>query len=122
MTLGITVKDHEGVERGKSAIAGRTAVAQTIFSRVVLVMPTMVFQPMLINACEKTALFKKYPVLVPTTNLMSIALMIGACLPLCIGMFPQISAMEADQMEPIFHNLVDSKGDKVEKLFYNKGL
>lgn len=122
MTSGITVKDHEGNDRGKSAVAGRTAVAQTIFSRVILVMPTMVFQPMLMSACERTTLFKKYPVLTPTTNLLSIAVMIAVCLPLCIGMFPQISSMEVEKMEPTFHNLVDSKGNKVEKLYYNKGL
>jgi tricarboxylate carrier len=122
MINGIIVKDHEGVERGKSAVAGRAAVAQTIFSRVILIMPTMVVQPMFMSMLEKTALFRRYPVLVQPANILTVGLSIAVSLPICIGLFPQFSSIPASSLEPQFHNLFDSKGKRVENLFYNKGL
>ena len=43
---GVTVSDHEGVSHGKSLVAGKKAIAQTIYSRVATVPVIVTSGPM----------------------------------------------------------------------------
>lgn len=47
---------------------------------------------------------------------------IWAALPAAIGLFPQVSAINVSTMESKFHNLNDRNGNKINTLYFNKGL
>jgi len=121
MTQGITVSDKEGNPYGKSAVAGKMGVAQTISSRILLISPSMIVQPMLMNYLEsknilKTAMSKQ------VANLALLTFFIGAFLPMGIGLFPQTSSIAAGELEEKFHNITNAKGEKINTFYYNKGL
>lgn len=126
MTLGINIKDEDGEIIGKSAIAGKYAVASTILSRVVLVIPGMLGPPIIMNTLEKNKsiknLFTRSPLIKNVANISIIALMIQLSLPLAIGLFPQYSTLPLTSLEPEFHNhkLKDGRPGKFAE--YNKGL
>lgn len=116
---GVDVKMEDGTVVGKSVIAGKRAIAQTILSRILLVTPGMVFPPAIMNHLElKTELFKNRPWLRSTTYVGLLAVFIGAFLPLCIGLFPQQSRISVKDLEPKFQSLARN----AEYLYYNKGL
>jgi hypothetical protein len=40
----------------------------------------------------------------------------------CAAFFPQTAQFRAEELEPQFHNVVDSKGERVKVFYTNKGL
>ncbi|KAL0481563.1 sideroflexin [Acrasis kona] len=118
---GIDVKDEDGNVVGKSVIAGQRAISQTIFSRIMLITPGMVFPPIIMNLMEsKTQLFVKRPWIKTPFYVGMLAFFIGAFLPLCIGLFPQQSKISVDSVEPSIRDKL--KGTNKKFLYYNKGL
>jgi hypothetical protein len=116
---GVDVKTEDGQVIGKSAVAGQSAIAQTIFSRILLITPSMVVPPVVMNYLEfKTSLFKNYPWVKTPIYVGLLAVFIGAFLPLCIGLFPQQSKISVDKLESKFAPLVGNN----KFLYYNKGL
>jgi tricarboxylate carrier len=122
ITHGITVKDEEGNAVGTSKIAGKKAVFTTIVSRVALVAPGMILPNFVMDFLEKKKAFVKYPWMRTPVYLTTIAVIIGIALPLCIGLFPQTAEVPVTKLEPEFHDLKNSRGEKIEKLYFNKGL
>ncbi|EFC43915.1 predicted protein [Naegleria gruberi] len=121
MTQGITVWDQDGTVYGKSAVAGRMGVAQTITSRILLIAPSMIVQPILMNSLEARGILKS-AMSKQLTNLAMLTVFIGLFLPLGIGIYPQISPVSATELEPQFHNITNTKGEKVNTFYFNKGL
>ncbi|KAF0977801.1 hypothetical protein FDP41_003123 [Naegleria fowleri] len=121
MTQGITVFDKDGNAYGKSAIAGRLGVAQTITSRILLIAPSMIVQPMLMNYMESRGILKS-AMSKQLANLALLTVFIGAFLPLGIGIFPQMSPIKNTDLEEQFHNATNPNGEKVTTFYFNKGL
>ncbi|KAL9645832.1 hypothetical protein ABK040_003564 [Willaertia magna] len=122
MVQGISVFDKEGNVYGKSAVAGQMGVAQTIASRIILIAPSMIVQPILMNSLEAKGLLKS-SLSKNITNLVLLTVFIGGFLPLGIGIFPQICSIDADKLEDQFKNVTNPKtGEKVNTFYYNKGL
>jgi tricarboxylate carrier len=119
---GIGVKDHEGVERGISITAGKQAVTEVALTRVALPAPILLFPPAIMSLWDRTGLAKANPKWRPFVQVPVITACLWLALPLAIGLFPQVSSVKAEQLEPQFHNLKDSKGNRVEQFFFNKGL
>lgn len=122
MTLGIDVKDENGQVLGKSATAGKIAIAQTLLSRILCVVPAMLFPPYLMNRLEQQNWLKSRAWLKTPLNLGLIGLSIGLFLPLCIGIFPQNSSISTKRLEPRFHDAKDADGNPVTRAYFNKGL
>lgn len=122
MTLGIDVKDENGVVLGKSATVGKYAIAQTLLSRILAVVPAMVVPPYLLSKFEQQNWLKSRPWLKTPINLGLIGVSIGLFLPLCIGIFPQFGSISTKRIEPRFHNLTDADGKPIERVYFNKGL
>lgn len=97
------------------------AVAQTIMSRIVLVIPAMVLPPLIMDSLEKN-LFKQLPWTKTPMNLGIIGLFIGIGIPLGFGVFPQTGTLRVSDLETKFHNMTNEKGEKIETVYYNKGL
>ncbi len=120
---GVQVKDKDGNVLGKSAVAGKIAVAQTIFSRVILIVPAMVFHPILMEKMEANFTpLQKNAWLKTSVNLALLSIFIGLFLPLGIGIFPQQSSLSTSVLEDRFKNLKNEKGEVIDTVYYNKGL
>lgn len=114
ITKGISVYDENKKLIGTSKIAGRNAVTETIISRIAIVFPILFVPPIIIDSLLKVNFIKNTSKLHNPLQLFVIGLCLWIALPLCIGLFPQISVIDSNKLEKEFH----SKG----KLFYNKGL
>lgn len=51
-----------------------------------------------------------------------IGLSLMTALPAAIAVFPQRGSLKTESMEEEFRNLRDKDGNKIDTLFYNKGL
>jgi tricarboxylate carrier len=120
---GIAVKDQYGEIMGTSQIAGKKAIQQVALTRVALPAPILLFPPIIMNGIDKyTELFRLRPQLKAPLNVLVITICLWAALPLAIGLFPQLSTMNAKDLEPQFHNKNDSQGKPLQAVYFNKGL
>ena len=55
-------------------------------------------------------------------DIVVIAFAVGNALPLSVSLFPQRGEIGASKLEPEFRQLTNSKGQHIEKYYYNKGL
>jgi len=119
---GINVKTEEGVVVGKSKKAGMTALAMVATSRVVTAIPVLTAVPLTFNALMKTKFLQARPAWSIPINLALITFALETALPAAIALFPQNISVATNSLEPQFHNLSDSKGNKITKLYFNRGL
>ncbi|PWA29695.1 hypothetical protein CCH79_00007819 [Gambusia affinis] len=93
------------------------ALLETALTRVVMPMPIMVLPPLVMAALEKLPLLQRRRRLVlPVHSLVCLAAF-GLALPLAISLFPQMSQISANQLEPEIAAATDC-----QILTYNKGL
>jgi len=119
---GINVKTEEGVIVGRSKKAGLSALGMVSTSRVVTAIPVLTVVPLTVNALMKTKFFHLKPTRILALNLGLITLALETALPAAIALFPQTISVAASSLEPQFHNLKDSKGNTISRLYYNRGL
>ena len=119
---GINVKDAEGRDCGVSVKAGIQGVTEVALTRVALPAPILLFPPMLMSLYDRLAIAKSKPAWRPFVQVPVITACLWLALPLAIGLFPQMSSIKANDLEPQFHNIKDSKGNKVKTFYFNKGL
>ncbi|CAM9384276.1 unnamed protein product [Phaeothamnion confervicola] len=119
---GVDVYDHEGKNRGKSAIAGTTGIAKCAAARVLWNIPIMVVPPLIMMRLERTGPLARNPRLKMATEIAVVtACLIGAVSP-ALAAFPQRDRVEAAKLEPRLQHLTDSAGQPITELWYNKGL
>jgi tricarboxylate carrier len=114
-STGITVySDDTGEEIGKSTVAAKKAIKETVFSRMLLQLPVFVFPPMMTFLPPIASIMRKNPRL--TTPITSVFLFIGfgLGLPASIAAFPQEGYLEESEVEPQLRGW--------GRLKYNKGL
>lgn len=119
---GIPVKDAEGKERGVSVKAGQQAILEVAMTRVALPAPILLFPPMIMSLYDRTKIAATRPTWRPFVQVPVITACLWLALPLAIGLFPQMSSVKAQDLEPQFRDLKDSKGNKVDTFYFNKGL
>jgi tricarboxylate carrier len=118
---GIVVKDEHGEVLGKSPTAGMRAVTQVAISRVIITMPVLTIPPLIMGYLEKTKFISANPRLAIPLNIAVCALSLAAGVPTAIALFPQMSKLPVEKLEPEFRNIVKN-GRKVTHVYYNKGL
>ncbi|XP_035761770.1 sideroflexin-5a [Neolamprologus brichardi] len=117
LSEGISVLDNNGNVVGTSRVAARHALLETALTRVVMPMPILVLPPLIMSALEKLPLLQRQKRLVlPVHSLVCLAAF-GLALPLAISLFPQMSQISVDQLEPEIAMATDCK-----IVTYNKGL
>lgn len=114
---GIEVLDAEGKVVGTSQVAAKNAVRDTVITRMILPAPILAIPPLVMAALERTAFLKASPRLHLPIQVVVCAVSFGLALPVCIALFPQISKISVEELEPQFQQLTSQK-----YLFYNKGL
>ena len=141
LTEGVNVTDEDGVVRGNSQVAARSAITKVAFSRVALALPIMTITPLANSvraawagfigtrshshapqAIERTAWFKRNTHLAKPINLTLIAASLMVCVPMSIALFEQNERVPAAALEERFHGLKRADGSVVQLMTYNKGL
>jgi hypothetical protein len=57
-----------------------------------------------------------------TAFIAIVTLCLWGALPAAVAIFPQKGVIDADKVEEGFRNLMDKKGQRIEKFTYNKGI
>eukprot|EP00746_Dinoflagellata_sp_MGD_P155308 gnl/MRDRNA2_/MRDRNA2_85299_c0_seq2.p1 gnl/MRDRNA2_/MRDRNA2_85299_c0~~gnl/MRDRNA2_/MRDRNA2_85299_c0_seq2.p1 ORF type:complete len:382 (+),score=77.43 gnl/MRDRNA2_/MRDRNA2_85299_c0_seq2:88-1233(+) len=115
---GTPVKDADGKEVGMSLEAGKTAVLQTCLSRCILLPIVPMVLPGLV--CKAVGITAFGPRLAAELALV-ITAYVGV-MPACLAVLPPTMEIDVKDLEPEFHNLTDSKGQKITTVYANKGL
>jgi len=113
---GVTMRDENGNEYGKSKIAGLRGLTECGLTRIVWNIPLLIFPPIIMNQLVKIKKIGSSPRNQFLSQLVLIIFGLLVGVPLSIGLFPQIRSIETKQLEPEFHNL------PVKQLYWNKGL
>src|SRR5579859_3081605 len=119
---GIYVQDHEGTILGTSKKAGLLAVSETAASRALNATPVMAIPPLLLLRLQRTAWLKRHPRMTIPVNLALILGVSLVALPCAIGAFPQRQRIHVSKLEPQFQDREDKKGDKIEYVWFNRGV
>jgi len=122
MVDGIQIKDEEGNVLGKSAVAGRRAVAQVCLSRVLTSVPVLLIPPYAMILLDRLHYFNIRPKLKTLINLALIGGTLLTSLPAATALFPQQSEISVSKLEPQFQNLKTKLGKPIQNVYYNKGL
>lgn len=115
---GTPLKDEDGKEIAFSLIGGKTAVFQTVISRCILLpIVPMVLPGLVTQAIGITAFGPKL-----AAELSMIIVAYVGVMPACLAVLPQTMELDVKDLEPEFQNLYNKKGEKVTKVYGNKGL
>jgi len=122
LSHGVTVFDADGLARGNSAVAGRSAVGQTILSRVVYLAP-MLWLPLLQDAVEATVPVVARSALLRGASIVALAAASSAVVtPACMALYEQRACLPVSALEPALRGLTTAAGQPVTHLYFNKGL
>ncbi|MBN3295846.1 SFXN1 protein, partial [Amia calva] len=122
LKLGIPVMDEEGRRLGESTTAARQAIAQVVVSRIGMAVPAMAIPPVIMNALEKRAFMKRFPVLNAPVQVGLVGLCLVFATPLCCALFPQKSSMKVTSLEPELQAQIRESSPHTQKVYFNKGL
>ncbi|KAJ3310873.1 hypothetical protein HDV04_004566 [Boothiomyces sp. JEL0838] len=122
LTDGIQVQDDQGNLLGKSKVAGGHAIGQVAISRIVTAAPALFLPGLIMSQLERTNWLKQRPRLNIPLNLLTVSASLMAALPCAIALYPQMASLPVDKVEPEFQNIKKPNGEKVERIYFNRGL
>ncbi|VDP11996.1 unnamed protein product [Onchocerca flexuosa] len=127
---GLPVTNEMGHVVAKSKLAACKAVSLVVFSRNVIVTPSMLLIPLIMNALEKRNWYINHAKLlnIPVQLVLTFVLY-GSMIPVGCALFPQINSVEATTLmhyEPAtYEELKRHMGKNIsttQHVFFNKGL
>lgn len=104
----------------RSHVAARKAVMETVYSRILLQIPTFFFPPMFMMIPPVAALAARSSVASVTLNTFVTLVGFGLGLPAAVAVFPQIGTLDVSELEPPLQAAAQAKG--LTRVYYNKGL
>lgn len=120
---GTVLSDKDGIERGKSVIAGYDGIAKTALGRGCLVpISCLLMPPIFMEGLKRARVVPKSGLGNIVANCACVALSLQCMLPAALAVFPQKSTFAVSNLEPKFSNLVDKRGERITQLYANKGL
>ncbi|KAI4878414.1 hypothetical protein NFI96_029309 [Prochilodus magdalenae] len=122
LKYGIPVTDEEGNRLGESANAAQQAIAQVVVSRIGMAVPAMAIPPVIMNALEKKAFMKRFPVLNAPVQVGLVGLCLVFATPLCCALFPQKSSMKVSSLELELQESIRQSSPHTTTVYFNKGL
>jgi uncharacterized membrane protein len=107
-----------------SLIAAQKGVYSTTASRGFLQMPTFFIPSLLLDTVTPLKHFlDANPACVLPVTTYVLLVVFGFGLPAAVGVFPQMSSVEAGKVEPHYRDLIDPQtGEPYTKFYFNKGL
>ncbi|XP_056617273.1 sideroflexin-3 [Triplophysa dalaica] len=122
LKYGIPVTDAEGKRLGESAKAAKQAIVQVVVSRIGMAIPAMAIPPVIMNALEKKAFMKRFPVLNAPVQVGLVGFCLVFATPLCCALFPQKSSMKVSSLEPELQERIRQSNPNITTVYFNKGL
>ncbi|KAJ8284667.1 hypothetical protein COCON_G00035170 [Conger conger] len=122
LKYGIPVTDENGNRLGDSTSAAKQAIVQVVVSRIGMAVPAMAIPPVIMNALEKKAFMKRFPVLNAPVQVALVGFCLVFATPLCCALFPQKSSMKVSSLEPELQESIRKSSPHTTKVFFNKGL
>ncbi|KAJ8416148.1 hypothetical protein AAFF_G00381700 [Aldrovandia affinis] len=122
LKFGIPVTDEEGNRLGESPIAARQAIIQVVVSRIGMAVPAMAIPPVIMNALEKKAFMKRFPMLNAPVQVGLVGFCLVFATPLCCALFPQKSSMKVSSLEPEVQEMIRKSSPNTTTVYFNKGL
>lgn len=124
---GIPLLDEHGKDvlpGTRSQEAARRGVHATTVSRALMQVPVFIGPPLLLSTVPVLQrLVKRLPMLVLPLTTYMVIVAFGVGLPAAVAIFPEISEIEAEEVEEKFRDLRQSEnGLPYAKFYYNKGL
>eukprot|EP00751_Fragilariopsis_kerguelensis_P020914 CAMPEP_0170902276 /NCGR_PEP_ID=MMETSP0734-20130129/48989_1 /TAXON_ID=186038 /ORGANISM="Fragilariopsis kerguelensis, Strain L26-C5" /LENGTH=524 /DNA_ID=CAMNT_0011297069 /DNA_START=94 /DNA_END=1667 /DNA_ORIENTATION=+ len=117
-------KDNKNIVVNKSQLAAKAGVESTTLSRALLQAPVYFIPSMLMGTLPPLRNFidKNPKHRVPITTFL-VLLAFGVGLPATVAVFPQISSIDAKDVEPKYQHLLNPHTQKpYTEFYYNKGL
>lgn len=115
VSSGVKVYDAQGVCVGTSVTAGRAAVAMTVATRTIYLLP-MLYLPPLQRGLESTMPLLRSSKAAGLVSYAAVTALSSAYVtPLCMAIFDQRASMNATALEDEFHH-------RGGQLYFNKGL
>ncbi|XP_043111145.1 sideroflexin-3 [Puntigrus tetrazona] len=122
LKYGIPVTDAEGKRLGESSTAAKQAIVQVVVSRIGMAVPAMAIPPVIMNALEKKAFMKRFPVLNAPVQVGLVGFCLVFATPLCCALFPQKSSMKVSSLEPELQESIRQSNPNITTVYFNKGL
>ncbi|KAK7901777.1 hypothetical protein WMY93_018546 [Mugilogobius chulae] len=122
LKFGIPITDENGNRLGESANAAQQAIAQVVVSRIGMAVPAMAIPPVIMNALEKKAFMKRFPVLNAPVQVALVGLCLVFATPLCCALFPQKSSMSVSGLEKELQERIRETSPGTTRVYFNKGL
>ncbi|XP_061692235.1 sideroflexin-3 isoform X2 [Syngnathoides biaculeatus] len=122
LKYGIPVTDENGNRLGESANAAQQAIIQVVVSRIGMAVPAMAIPPVIMNALEKRAFMKRFPILNAPIQVGLVGLCLVFATPLCCALFPQKSSMKVSGLEPDLQERIRQSNETTAVVYFNKGL
>ncbi|CAH2322911.1 sideroflexin-3 [Pelobates cultripes] len=119
---GIPITDENGNRLGESTKAAQQAIAQVVVSRIGMAAPAMAIPPVIMNALEKRAFLKRYPIMNAPLQVGLVGFCLVFATPLCCALFPQKSSMSVSRLEPEVRAQILKKNPGTQVVYFNKGL
>ncbi|KAI6222767.1 Sidoreflexin [Aphelenchoides besseyi] len=99
-TEGIALENEFGHKVGDSTLVARYAIPQVMVSRVLMSAPYMCLTPVVVEALEKKQWFKTRPYLSGPLQTLMCGFMLLFTTPICCALFPQLSSVKVENLEP----------------------
>ncbi|XP_062852140.1 sideroflexin-3 [Trichomycterus rosablanca] len=122
LKYGIPITDEEGNRLGESTNAAQKAIVQVVVSRIGMAVPAMAIPPVIMNALEKKAFMKRFPVLNAPVQVGLVGLCLVFATPLCCALFPQKSSLKLSSLEPELQERIRESSPHTTTVYFNKGL
>ncbi|KAG5266760.1 hypothetical protein AALO_G00235910 [Alosa alosa] len=122
LKYGIPITDEEGNRLGESTKAAQQAIVQVVVSRIGMAVPAMAIPPVIMNALEKKAFMKRFPVLNAPVQVGLVGFCLVFATPLCCALFPQKSSMSVSSLEADVQERIRKSSPHISTVFFNKGL
>ncbi|XP_053407857.1 sideroflexin-1-like [Mercenaria mercenaria] len=119
---GIPVFDINGNRVGESKNAARSAIAQVVFSRIMMATPGMskllIFEP----CHEKTNIMRRLVWIHAGLHMLLLSFFLVFATPLCCALFPQKSSMAVKHLEHDLQEKIHKLPHSIDRVYFNKGL
>jgi len=122
MSRGIKIQDEFGEEMGISKKCAEKAVLQTSLSRMILSAPTFIIPGVSMFVLDSLGLIPKSKGPRTVLELVVISGALYLALPVSVSLFPPRGEINANEIEPEFAQRTNSKGQLIQRYYYNKGL
>uniref|UniRef100_A0A3B5LA03 Sideroflexin 2 n=1 Tax=Xiphophorus couchianus TaxID=32473 RepID=A0A3B5LA03_9TELE len=120
---GIAVTDENGNKLGHSKKAAVKGITQVVISRITMAAPGMIILPIIMQRLEKYKFMQRITFLHGPIQVMLVGVFLIFMVPAACSLFPQRCSMAVSKLEPELRDAIVSQyGDKVQLVYFNKGL